>query len=658
MVKKRWLLVLVGVAGLGLSIALAMQRNNSETATEDSPVPETSKAAFDGKTLAGWHPQGQATWRVEHGEVAGTVQQGGSGGWLVLNDSYQEVGLRFWFRCSADCQTGVLLGMQKAGDRTTGAYLSLAEGDLGRYEMTLGGQGQEISREKPVSEPAPARQSDRASPPQSALVRFPDPPDHPYASETTVPHVNPHGWNEVEVHMMDGSLSAFLNGHRIDTGRSGPNAESHYGPLAIRVAGKPGAELLLKDVRISDYTEIQFPPDELSSRFRMQRLTSFSFGDGLGVADLNRDGYLDLVSGPMYFLGPDFKVAREIDEARPLDPVHTRVPLTVGVEVADFTGDGWPDVLMSDYPPHGFPGYLYVNPRGEHRRWSKYEVISSVASEVFTLADLDGDGKPEFVFGQYGYVSYAKPDPANPTKPWIVHHVSEQGPWAQTGSHGLGVGDINGDGRPDILNAWGWWEQPAHDNGQKWAFHPVAFGRRGTMASPGGGQMYVYDVNGDGLPDVITSLEGHGVGLAWYEQKRDQEGHISFQQHMIMDRDPAQSHGVVFSELHSLALADVDGDGLKDIIAGKNKSDWVHNSYGVVDAEGEGVVYWFKLVRKPGGQAEFIPHLIYNNSGASRQIEALDINGDGTTDVAVNGKTGVFIFWGKKTAGEVSKNSH
>ena len=83
-IRRRWLLLLLGVVGAGLSIAMAMQQNKSGAATEDMPIPQDSKPAFDGKTLAGWHPQGQAAWRVQHGEVVGTVAQGGSGGWLVL----------------------------------------------------------------------------------------------------------------------------------------------------------------------------------------------------------------------------------------------------------------------------------------------------------------------------------------------------------------------------------------------------------------------------------------------------------------------------------------------------------------------------------------------------------------------------------------------
>ena len=69
---------------------------------------------------------------------------------------------------------------------------------------------------------------------------------------------------------------------------------------------------------------------------------------------------------------------------------------------------------------------------------------------------------------------YAKPDPANPTAPWIVHAVSGPGYGAL---HGIGTGDINGDGRPDIVNVFGWWENPGPGGKEPWTYHPEAFGR-------------------------------------------------------------------------------------------------------------------------------------------------------------------------------------
>ena len=125
--------------------------------------------------------------------------------------------------------------------------------------------------------------------------------------------------------------------------------------------------------------------------------------------------------------------------------------------------------------------------------------------------------------------------------------ISEAGPWAANNSHGLGVGDLNQDGRLDVLTAWGWWEQPAKGSGQKlWAYHPVAFGRRGrSQGAAGGAEMAVYDVNGDGLNDVVTSLEAHGWGLAWFEQKKGADGTPTFVRHMIMDNFQTKNAGDV-----------------------------------------------------------------------------------------------------------------
>ena len=97
---------------------------------------------------------------------------------------------------------------------------------------------------------------------------------------------------------------------------------------------------------------------------------------------------------------------------------------------------------------------LYVNPKGENRRWARHPVLPSVNSEVTVMKDIDADGVPEITYSVNGVMAYAKVDRDNPTAPWSVREVS--GP-AVGYNHGVGVGDVNGDGRVDILNPAGWW---------------------------------------------------------------------------------------------------------------------------------------------------------------------------------------------------------
>jgi hypothetical protein len=198
---------------------------------------------------------------------------------------------------------------------------------------------------------------------------------------------------------------------------------------------------------------------------------------------------------------------------------------------------------------------------------------------------------------------------------------------------------VNGDGRLDLLEKDGWWEQPESLAGDPvWKFHKFSF-------SPGGGaQMYAYDVNGDTLNDIITSFAAHGFGLVWYEQVRT-NGEITFQQHVILNTEQKRSpnkDGISFSEIHAIDLVDVDGDGLKDILTGKRF--WSHGRTGDPDRNSSAVLYWFKLTRNKDKSVDFIPHLIDDSSGVGTQIVAGFCSNPKHPDIIVGNKKGTFYF--------------
>ncbi len=371
--------------------------------------------------------------------------------------------------------------------------------------------------------------------------------------------------------------------------------------------------------------------------FLKRPLNTEFYAEGINYGDLNRDGAQDIVAGPFWYPGPDYaqKLAFREPRATPFDIAGDSD--CYSIFVYDINQDDWLDVL-SFRLAGGAEAVWYENPKGAAGHWTEHVAFSAVDNESASFVDMDGNGKPEIVSVSGGYGGWAEPDWTRPWDPWTFRPMTAKGTWARY-SHGMGTSDVNGDGRRDLLLAEGWWEQPASLSGAAWAEHPAAFwGQEAPDEGYGGAQMFADDVDGDGDNDVITSLQAHGWGLAWFE---NQGG--AFAKHVLMNtREEEAQYGVAFAQLHALELVDLDGDGLKDIITGKRKG--AHGAGLGAELDAPAVLYWFKLVREAGQAPRYQPYLIDSEAGAGTQLVAADVNGDGLPDVLTAGRAGAFLF--------------
>ena len=628
---------------------------------------------FTGSSLADTEQLGAAKWSAQNGEVIGTPSSP-DGGWLLFKNPVQDVQMATSFQCAAGCQAGLLLRLEKTADGFKGVFVSISD-TPGAFAVTLDAQGRILTKEplergggtvRALAPPPPPGAADaaraggparggagRGGPARGAggggAGRGGPPERSPYTRPEYV--FRPGEWNTLEAILDTNILRSWLNDGPeagVASGRVDDQI-ARYGRVGLYVGGS--TDVRYRAIETKDLGRRVFSDEQVGTAFRLQRLNDFYDAWSATAADVNRDGVLDVVAGPHYFLGPDYRVSREIYVSRIYNPGSEYAAAAMNI-AHDYTGDGFPDVVVSE----GRSFVMYVNPGKELRRWDRHPAFANTA-EVVAFNDVTGDGAPDVIVLNNGMVSVATVNTAAPTSPWTVHPVSGPG-YTVAAQHGLGAGDINGDGRVDVVTPYGWWEHPASGFASAWPYHPVAFGRWPRAgASPGGGELRVADFNGDGLNDVVASLEAHGWGLAWFEQKRSAAGEISWVQHMIID-DLASKNpgGVAISEIHAITTADVDGDGITDVIAGKRLFSHL-DSYTDPDPHGDAVLYVFRTVRDkraPGG-ATFVPQLVHNRSGVGSMVQTADLNKDGAVDILTATNRGTFMFWGSAKKGARAK---
>jgi hypothetical protein len=354
------------------------------------------------------------------------------------------------------------------------------------------------------------------------------------------------------------------------------------------------------------------------------------FSEGVAVFDVDGDGVLDITCGANWYQGPNWKKhANFRDNAVNLG----EFVVNCGEFAVDVDGDGKTDLISAGWMSNGV--WWYKNPGKVGEKWPATKITSSDHTEGLIVEDLDGDGDADVLVDHWD-------NTGDQGVTWIenlggakfdVHVIGKKGD-----QHGVGLGDLDGDGRKDIITPAGWYKAPQNRAKGEWTFQadyqaPIQLGIR----------IIVFDVNGDGLNDLIYG-RGHDYGLAWMEQKRAADKR-TFETHMIEES---------FGQFHTLTLADVNQDGNLDLVTGKRLRGHEGNDPSSFDPMG---VFWYDI---QGGK--FVRHVLsYNHAfsypggdtrnpppnfaiGTGMNINVVDINKDGKVDIVVAGKSGLYMF--------------
>jgi len=340
--------------------------------------------------------------------------------------------------------------------------------------------------------------------------------------------------------------------------------------------------------------------------------------ESAGVFDVDNDGILDIVSGAYWYQGPDFRRQHRVGEVRAegeyFDDFST-IP-------TDVNGDGYTDFITGGW--WGNTVRWRENPGPKGGDWPEHVIAECGNVETTRAWDVDGDGQVEIV-------------PNTPGRPLTVYKLitDAQGKgagrfsahqiWEKQG-HGLGFGDVTGNGRGDFILSNGWLEAPQDPFNDQWVFHGEF--ELGSASVP----ILVVDVNRDGMNDIIVG-QAHNYGLDWWEQRRDARGARTWVKHPI---DPYNA------QYHDLMWVDIDNDGECELVTGKRHRAHCGNDPGEHDDLGS---YYFKWNGESFSKQVIDYGPIRTGKGLGIHFAVADLRGTGRLDIVAPGKDGLYVFY-------------
>ena len=353
-----------------------------------------------------------------------------------------------------------------------------------------------------------------------------------------------------------------------------------------------------------------------AQQFRLQTIRTDSKFSACSVFDINGDGKLDIYSGQWWYEAPSWRrhFVRGVQRIRGQYDGYSSLPM-------DVNGDGKLDVVAVNYRSRSL--YWLENPGRFPNRWTKHMIATPGAMETGRLIDVDGDGKIDILPNGVKFAAWWELVDAAKKPKWVRHDLP-----SEVGGHGVGFGDIDGDGRGDVVGPRGWLRAPKDRRRGRWVWNPE-FRLHRDCSIP----ILVHDVDGDGDNDIIWG-RGHGFGVYWLEQRRVPSRRGSVRRWVRHAIDTS------WSQPHSLLLADIDNDGNKELIAGKRYMGHGGNDLGEYDPL---TVCSYKFNK---GTKTFSRNVISFDQpiGFGLDPKVIDIDGDGDLDLVASGRSGLFIM--------------